>query len=92
MTYKTKAGGFRELLDLNHNPPTVYSTQYFTGDYKTLSVEFKFDFHPPSHCGETSSCRQEETMLTVPDFVKVRRLLYILYRLTQNETQRSCAD
>ena len=72
VTYKTKGGGFRQLLDFNNYPPTVYKTQYFTSADKTLSVEFKFDFHPPSHCGETNSCSQGETMLTVPDFVKVR--------------------
>ena len=69
VTYKTRGGGFRELTDLNTD--TVYKTQTFISNHKTLSVEFKFDFHPPSHCGETVSCSRGEKMLTVPDFVKV---------------------
>ena len=71
MTYQTKGGGYRELLDLNHHPPARYRKQYFVGGYKTLSVEFKFDFHLPTHCGETKSCTNGDTMLTVPDIVKV---------------------
>ncbi|KAK7471676.1 hypothetical protein BaRGS_00035689, partial [Batillaria attramentaria] len=64
----TTGGGFRDVWDLNRGR-SLYLTQNFTGFQRDLSVEFRFDFEAPYHCG-ISSCSRGEIMLRVPDFSK----------------------
>lgn len=73
VTYKTSGGGFRRLVNLNTN--TVLAAQTFYSVESSRSVEFRFDYQPPTHCGETSSCTNGENMLTVSEVTRVSLLL-----------------
>ncbi|KAK7471675.1 hypothetical protein BaRGS_00035688, partial [Batillaria attramentaria] len=68
ITYVTGGGGFRDVV--NENTGTRHSLQTYTQVTRDLSVEFRFDFRAPSHCGENSSCTGDETMLSVPDITR----------------------
>ncbi|XP_025084230.1 uncharacterized protein LOC112558165 [Pomacea canaliculata] len=68
VTYKTSGGGFRRLVNLNTN--TVLPAQTFYSVESSRSVEFRFDYQPPTHCGETSSCTNGENMLTVSEVTR----------------------
>ncbi|XP_070178298.1 uncharacterized protein [Littorina saxatilis] len=72
ITFTSKAGGYREVLNENFTPPRLDRTQNFIGGSQDKSVEFRFDFVKPHHCGQskTGPCIDRKSMLNVPDITR----------------------
>ncbi|XP_021363702.1 uncharacterized protein LOC110456947 isoform X2 [Mizuhopecten yessoensis] len=61
VTAAAKNGGYRHIL--NENTHHHQSTQQFTRIISTKQMQFMFDFHPPRHCSDNSSCAANEPPL-----------------------------